>query len=116
MAFAHSRRRRAPLYAFATILLAFVGAAAWAQAPAALSPELRKLVDAKAWQLDYQISFKASGSGHGKGLAGGTDYTHTLNVEYSETVQLDTRSAGASVSMQKLTSLAGNPAAATQMQ
>ena len=109
MAIACLRRQRAPFYRFATISLAFATGAAWAQAPAALSPELRRLVDANAWQLDYQISFKATGSGQANGLGGETKYTHTLNAEYTETVQLDSHSSGASVSMQKLSSMAGDP-------
>ena len=115
MAFACLRRHSAPFYRFAAILLVFVGGAAWAQAPAALSPELRRLVDTEKWQLDLQISFKATGSGQAKGLGGDTSYTHTLNVEYTETVPLDSHSSGASVSMQRLTSMAGDPAKAAQL-
>jgi hypothetical protein len=116
MAFATLRRRRAPLRQSAALLLTFVAASAWAQAPATVSPEFKKLIDANAWRLDYQISFKATSSGSGQSLTGSMSYENALAVDATETVTIDSRSQGASLSMQKLTASAGNPAAAANMQ
>jgi len=113
MAFAHLRRRRAPLCGVAAILLTAVAGSAWAQAPATVSAELKKLLDTNAWRLDYQITFKATSSGSGQSLTGPISYENALAVDAAETVTIDLRSQGASLSMQKLMA---NPAAAASMQ
>jgi lipoprotein-anchoring transpeptidase ErfK/SrfK len=109
MAFAHLRRRRAPLHGFAAILLSFVAGSAWAQAPATVSPEFKRLLDADAWQLDYQITFKATSSGAGKGLMGPLSYQTALNFAATETLPIESRSQGASLSMQKVMRNAAGP-------
>ena len=120
MALTHPLRARARVSGFTAVLLAFVVSGAYAQPAAVVSPELRKLVDAKAWQLDLQISFKASESGRQQSTAvwaqGPVDFQHAINVDYSETIMLDSRSAGASVSMQKLTANMADPAARASIQ
>jgi hypothetical protein len=115
-AFAHLPRRRAPLHWFAAILLTVVTGSVWAQAPAAVSPEFKQLLDANAWRLDYQITFKATSSGTGQSLTGPISYQTALAVDATETVTIDLRSQGASLSMQKLTASLKNPAAAANMQ
>lgn len=102
MAFAHRRRRRAPLHGFAAILLTFAAGSAVAQAPATVSPEFKKLLDANAWRLEYQITFKATSSGAGKGLMGPVSYQTTLSFDATETLSIESRSQGASLSMQKV--------------
>jgi len=116
MAFAHLRRRRAPFHGFAAILLTLVAGSAWAQAPVVVSPELKKLLDANAWQLDYQISFKATSSGTTQTQIGPIAYQTALTFDATETLTIDLRSQGASLSMQKLTASASNPAVAANMQ
>src|SRR5258706_2443219 len=116
MAFAISRRRSAPLYWSAAVLLTFVAETVWAQAPVAVSPEFKKLLDANTWQLEYQLSFKATSSGTGKSLTGAVSYQSALSFDASETLTIDSRSQGASLSMQKLTAKLADPAAAASMQ
>jgi hypothetical protein len=116
MALAHLRRRRAPLHGFAASLLTFVAVNAWAQAPAAVSPEFKKLLDAETWRLEYQVTFKATSSGAGQSLTGPTSYRTALTVDATETLTIDSRSQGASLSMQKVMANAANPAAAAGMQ
>ena len=115
MAFAH-RRRRAPLHGVPAILLSFAAGSAWAQAPVVVRPELKNLLGAKAWQLDYQITFKATTSGTNQGPYGPLSYQTALTFDATETLTIDSRSPGASLSMQKLTMNAANPAAAAGMQ
>ena len=115
MAFATLRRRRAPFYGFATLLLAFAGSA-WAQAPAAVSADMKRLLDANAWQLEYQLSFKASASGTGQSLTGPVSGQSQLSSDASETLSIDQRTQGASLTMQKVMKGMSNPAAAANMQ
>ena len=116
MAFAHFRRRRAPLHWFVLILPLCLAANGWAQAPVAVSADMKRLLDANAWQLEYQISFKASGSGTAKLLQGSMDYQTSLSWDASETISISSRSQGASIAMRKLTKNLSNPAAAANMQ
>jgi hypothetical protein len=116
MAFAYLRRRRAPLHGLAAVVLMFVAASAGAQAPVVVSPELKKLLDTNAWQLDYQITFKATSSGTNDTRVGPISYQTALTFDATETLTIDSRSQGASLSMQKFTANAGNPAAAASMQ
>ena len=116
MAFAYLRRCRAPLHWFAAILPTFIAASAWAQAPAAVSPEFKRLLDANAWQLEYQLSFKATSSGTGKSLMGPVSFKTALSFDAMETLTIDSRSQGASLSLQKVMANAANPAAAAGLQ
>ncbi len=116
MAFAYLRRRRAPLPWFAPVLLPFVAASAWAQAPPAVTAEMKRLLDANAWQLEYQLSFKASSSGSGQSLTGPVTNQSQLSSDATETLVIDQRSQGASLTMQKVMKGMSNPADAANMQ
>jgi len=115
MACVRLRCRRAPLQGFAAILLSIVAGSAWAQAPVVVSPEFKRLLDANAWQLDYQITFKATSSGTNQAPTGPLSYQTALAFDATETLTIDLRSQGASLSMQRLTRNAADPAVAATM-
>jgi hypothetical protein len=115
MAFANLWRRIAPLYGSAT-LLGFVAGSAWAQAPATVTADMQRLLDANAWQLEYRLSFTASSSGSGKSLTGPVTFQSQLSSDATETLVLGERSQGASLTMQKVVTNASKPGGAADMQ
>src|ERR1044071_6185570 len=101
------RRVPAPCHRVATMLVVFVAGSAWAQAPAAIGADMKRLLETSAWQLEYQLSFKASSSGTGE-----TSYQTQLTSDATETLVIDQRSQGASLTMQKVMANASKPGGA----
>ena len=105
------RRVAAPRCRLATILGVLVAGNAWAQAPAAIGADMKRLLETNAWQLEYRLSFKASSSGTGE-----TSYQTQLASDATETLVIDQRSQGASLTMQKVMANASKPGGAANLQ
>lgn len=64
--------------------------------------DTQKWLEASAWDLAYDVTFKSSDSGSQQSLHGPTTYKRSVELSFNATLALDMRNGGASLSMTRL--------------